>query len=364
MELPTAARESSNCCTVLSEHQEETLLDLEDSTKLFIVQVVLIIAYSTIIFLGVIGNSLVIYVVYKFKTLHTATNFFIANLAVADLLVNTLCLPFTLMYTLRGEWTFGKTLCFVLPYAQGLAVHVSTVTLNVIALDRYKCIVHHLETKMSKDACLAVIVVTWGVSAVIASPLAIFREYGTFSVSPEQSIQVCAEKWPSGYRDSAVYSISTLFLQYILPLSVISFAYVRIWAKLKNHVSPGVRNDRYRGRRKTTKMLVTVVIVFAVSWLPFHAFQLAIDIDSSVLHMKDFKLLYTVFHVVAMCSTFANPILYGWMNKNYQTAFMAVFKFEPRPVSETHRAGTGTKGSKRRLQVIYKMNQTSEEMRS
>lgn len=58
--------------------------------------------------------------------------------AAADLLVNTLCLPFTLVYTLQGEWKFGGTLCILLPYAQGLAVHVSTVTLNVIALDRHR----------------------------------------------------------------------------------------------------------------------------------------------------------------------------------------------------------------------------------
>ncbi|KAK1889731.1 Neuropeptide Y receptor type 2 [Dissostichus eleginoides] len=55
-----------------------------------------------------------------------------------DLLVNTLCLPFTLVYTLQGEWKFGGALCFLLPYAQCLAVHVSTVTLNVIALDRHR----------------------------------------------------------------------------------------------------------------------------------------------------------------------------------------------------------------------------------
>lgn len=59
-------------------------------------------------------------------------------LSPADLLVNTLCLPFTLVYTLQGEWKFGSTLCFLLPYAQGLTVHVSTVTLNVIALDRHR----------------------------------------------------------------------------------------------------------------------------------------------------------------------------------------------------------------------------------
>ncbi|CAK6974713.1 neuropeptide Y receptor Y2%2C like [Scomber scombrus] len=265
----------------------------EDPIKLLSVQVVLILAYSTIIVLGVLGNSLVIYVIYRFKTLRTVTNFFIANLAVADLLVNTLCLPFTLVYTLQGEWKFGSTLCFMLPYAQGLAVHVSTVTLNVIALDRHRCIVYHLETRMRKDVCFAVIALTWVLSAVLASPLAIFREYGSFTLGPGHTIQVCTEKWPGKNTDGTVYSISMLILQYFLPLSIISFAYARIWSKLRAHVSPaesGVKSsagsERHRRRRKTTKMLVTMVVVFAVSWLPFHAFQLATDIDSTVLDMR------------------------------------------------------------------------------
>lgn len=145
--------------------------------------------------------------------------------------------------------------------------------------------------------------------------------------------QVCTEKWPGKNTDGTIYSISMLILQYFLPLSIISFAYARIWSKLRGHVSPAENvgnssagSERHRRRRKTTKMLVTMVVVFAVSWLPFHAFQLATDIDSTVLDMRDFRLLYTVFHVVAMCSTFANPLLYGWMNRNYRAAFLAVFK--------------------------------------
>ncbi|KAG9259985.1 neuropeptide Y receptor type 2 [Astyanax mexicanus] len=327
-DLTGSSAASMNCCSLPIMQDEGALLDgLDDSTKLIGVQVILILAYSSIILFGVTGNALVIYVVYKFRNLHTVTNFFIVNLAVADLLVNTLCLPFTLMYTLYGEWKFGQAMCYLLPYAQGLAVNVSTITLNVIALDRYRSIVHHMETKMSKDVCAVVIAVTWVASAVLASPLAIFREYVTFDLTPEQSIQGCAEKWPGSSTDGTVYSISMFFLQYGLPLSVISFAYARIWTKLRKHISPGGgRSDRHRRRQKTTKMLAVVVAVFAVSWLPFHAFQLAVDIDSSVLEMKDYKLLYTVFHIVAMCSAFANPILYGWMNRNYRGAFAAVCK--------------------------------------
>uniref|UniRef100_A0A8C6S7S5 Neuropeptide Y receptor type 2 n=1 Tax=Neogobius melanostomus TaxID=47308 RepID=A0A8C6S7S5_9GOBI len=316
---------SYNCCVNATPTYAVPPLQLDDSTKLVGVQVVLILAYSTIIFCGVIGNSLVIYVVYRFKNLRTVTNFFIVNLAVADLLVNTLCLPFTLVYTLYGEWMFGQVLCFMLPCAQGMAVHVSTITMNIIALDRHRSIVRHTETRMSRDMCTLVIVITWAASALLASPLAIFREYGSFDISPKSLYRyVCMEKWPGSDMNGGIYSICMLFIQYGLPLAINSFAYIRIWSKLRNHLTAGCRNDRHQRKQKTTKMLITMVVVFAVSWLPFHAFQLAVDIDSTVLYRKDFKLLFTMFHIIAMCSTFVNPILYGWMNKNYRTAFLSV----------------------------------------
>ncbi|XP_028831624.1 neuropeptide Y receptor type 2 [Denticeps clupeoides] len=342
-ESTVAVIQHHNCCTT-ARQDEPTLQDLEDSTRLVGVQALLILAYSTIILFGVIGNAMVIYVVYKFKALRTVTNFFIANLAVADLLVNMLCLPFTLMYTLHGEWKFGRALCFILPFAQGLAVHISTITLNVIALDRYRSIVYHLETKMSWDVCVVVTALTWVSAAILASPLGIFREYATFDLTEERSIQVCTEKWPDSGNslDGRVYSVATFLLQYGLPLSVLSYAYVRIWSKLRSHANAdgSGRSNRQQRRRKTTKMLVAVVVVFALSWLPLHAFQLAVDFHSSILDMREFKLLYTAFHIVAMCSTFANPILYGWMNRNYRHAFLAVCNCRQEEASGTGRSRT------------------------
>ncbi|XP_034963926.1 neuropeptide Y receptor type 2-like [Zootoca vivipara] len=302
-----------------------------DSTKIPGVQIILIAAYSLIILLGFFGNSLVVYMIVRYRTMRTVTNFFIANLALADLMVDTLCLPFTLAYTLLDEWKFGAVLCHLVSYAQALSVHVSTLTLTVIALDRYRCIVFHLDSRISKKVSFTIIAFTWLVAAVLASPLAIFREYRYEEIpSINLRIAVCSEKWPSESRDATIYSLSMLLLQYVLPLSIICYAYIRIWFKLKSHISPTARSDSHCRRRKTTKMLVMVVVVFAVCWLPFHVFQLAVDLDL-VLIFHDYKLLYTVFHVVAMCSTFANPLLYGWMNKNYRNGFLMFFRCQNKP---------------------------------
>ncbi|KAL2077805.1 hypothetical protein ACEWY4_027309 [Coilia grayii] len=304
-----------------------------DITKHLIVQIALIAAYSLIILLGLVGNTLVIYMIILYKNMRTVTNYFIANLALADLMVDTICLPFTLAYTLLDEWKFGAVLCHLVPYAQALSVHVSILTLTVIALERYRCIVFHLERRLSRNASFTIIGLTWAASAVLAGPLAIFREYRQEEIPYiGLHIAVCSEKWPhSTNRDAVIYSLAMLLLQYVIPLGVISYAYVCIWAKLRSHVSPSSRSgDSLHRRKKTTKMLVLVVLVFALCWLPFHIFQLASDLDL-VLRFKEYKLLYTIFHIVAMCSTFTNPLLYGWMNKNYRNGFLMFFRCEHKP---------------------------------
>lgn len=305
---------------------------VDDITKHLSVQISLITAYSFIIILGLVGNTLVIYMIVIYKNMRTVTNFFIANLALADLMVDTMCLPFTLAYTLLDEWKFGAVMCHMVPFGQALSVHVSILTLTVIALERYRCIVFHMGQRLSRCASFIIISLTWAFAAILAGPLAIFREYRYEEIAYiNLRIAVCSEKWPHGSnRDAIIYSFSMLVLQYVLPLGIISYAYVCIWVKLKNHVSPSNRNDGITRRKKATKMLALVVVVFAVCWLPFHVFQLASDLDL-VLKFKEYKLLYTLFHIVAMCSTFTNPLLYGWMNKNYRNGFIMFFRCEHKP---------------------------------
>ncbi|XP_077060966.1 neuropeptide Y receptor type 2-like [Siphateles boraxobius] len=304
---------------------------VDDITKHLGVQISLIFAYSLIILLGLVGNTLVIYMIVLYRNMRTVTNYFIANLALADLMVDSVCLPFTLVYTLLDEWKFGAVMCHMVPYGQALSVHVSVLTLTVIAVERYRCIVFHLGQRLSRCTSFIIIGLTWTLAAVLAGPLAIFREYRYEEIPYiDLRIAVCSEKWPSG--TNVVYSVSMLLLQYVVPLAIISYAYVCIWMKLKNHVSPSSRSDGLVRRKKTTKMLALVVVVFAVCWLPFHVFQLASDLDL-ILKFKEYKLIYTLFHIVAMCSTFVNPLLYGWMNQNYRNGFLMFFRCEHKPDS-------------------------------
>lgn len=69
------------------------------------------VAYLLVFIVGLVGNCFVIAVVYRSPRMRTVTNFFIVNLAVADILVIVFCLPATLMSNIFVREYF-LNLCF------------------------------------------------------------------------------------------------------------------------------------------------------------------------------------------------------------------------------------------------------------
>lgn len=120
----------SNNTTVgeVSGHYHDQFLsssDMSDSPEygLYIVQLIRIMyyfIYSFIFVIGLVGNVLVCYVVFRTPSMHSVTNIFIANLALSDILLCLLSVPFTPLYLLIYEgWVFGSALCHLIPFSQG-----------------------------------------------------------------------------------------------------------------------------------------------------------------------------------------------------------------------------------------------------
>jgi len=112
-----------------------------------VVQALFCVIYTSIFVLGVFGNVLVCYVVGRNKAMQTVTNFFITNLALSDILLCVLAVPFTPLYSFLGRWIFGQILCHLVTYAQGTSVYISTLTLTSIAIDRYFVIIHPFQVR-------------------------------------------------------------------------------------------------------------------------------------------------------------------------------------------------------------------------
>lgn len=78
------------------------------------------IAFYAIIFvLALVGNLLIIITLIQNKRMRTVTNVFLLNLAISDMLLALVCMPFTLVPVILMDFIFGKFMCVFIRYLQG-----------------------------------------------------------------------------------------------------------------------------------------------------------------------------------------------------------------------------------------------------
>ena len=135
-----------------------------------IVAIALFISVAMVVV--VVGNMLVIIAIATENALKHITNWFIASLAVADLLLGLVIMPFSLANLLMGYWVFGELCCDL---HSAIDVLLSTASINnicLISLDRYWSITHAIDylkdRTPKKAACM--IVSVWVISGLISIP--------------------------------------------------------------------------------------------------------------------------------------------------------------------------------------------------
>lgn len=104
------------------------------------VVVILVVFYCLIIALAVVGNVIVIIVISRYRPRKSVTDMYILSLAVSDLLIATLNMPFQLYFVCANEWLAdgiaGEVLCKFTNYVQGVTIVACVLTLTAIAIDR------------------------------------------------------------------------------------------------------------------------------------------------------------------------------------------------------------------------------------
>lgn len=107
------------------------------------------------------------------------------------------------------------------------------MTLVAIAMDRYLLIVRYKKKKLSTKQSLKIIVIIWFLSQVPSSPLLLYSKTYRAQVGQDEYKTKCFESWPSvAIRHS--YSLLVFLVFYFIPLSVISWMYIKIVRKLRN----------------------------------------------------------------------------------------------------------------------------------
>lgn len=312
------------------ESENSTMCDYSEWTPSYSVIPVL---YMLIFILGLSGNGVVIYTVWRAQGKRRAADVYIGNLALADLTF-VVTLPLWAVYTALGyHWPFGVALCKISSYVVLLNMYASVFCLTCMSFDRYLAIVHslsstQLRTRGHMQACLAAI---WVLSGVLAAPTLLFRttkhdptsdpSFNRTTCGMDFSLVTTKKRqenlWVAGL------SISSSALGFLLPFLAMMVCYGFIGCTVTRHFNTLRKEDQRK--RRLLKIITTLVVVFAACWMPFHIVKSADALSYLEFFPAtcDFLRFLLLAHPYATCLAYVNsclnPFLYAFFDLRFRS---------------------------------------------
>ncbi|XP_076021043.1 alpha-1A adrenergic receptor-like [Genypterus blacodes] len=307
---------------------------------------------------AIAGNILVILSVVCNRHLRTATNYFIINLAIADLLLSTTVLPVSATLEILDYWVFGRIFCDIWAAVDVLCCTASIMSLCAISIDRYIGVSHPLQYPgiVTEKRALMAMVGVWVLSVVISiGPLFGWKQ------APSQDDTVCP------ITEEPFYALFSSLGSFYIPLIVILAMYFQVYIVAKRttkNLEAGVLRERMnsgeltlrihkgtqvqeepgssgKGRatqtrssltvkllkfsreKKAAKTLGVVVGMFTLCWLPFF---LALPIGSFNADLRPPDVLFKVIFWLGYFNSCLNPIIYPCYNREFKMAFIRILR--------------------------------------
>uniref|UniRef100_A0A3P9Q0U0 D(3) dopamine receptor n=1 Tax=Poecilia reticulata TaxID=8081 RepID=A0A3P9Q0U0_POERE len=179
--------------------------------------------YSLLILAIVFGNVLVCLAVLRERSLQTTTNYLVVSLAVADLLVASLVMPWAVyLEVVGGAWLFSRLYCNIFVTLDVMMCTASILNLCAISIDRYTAVVMPVlynTTHRSRKRVFVMIATVWVLAFTVSCPL-------LFGFNTTDDPLVCSISNP----DFVIYSSVVSFY---LPFIVTLLVYIRIYVFLR-----------------------------------------------------------------------------------------------------------------------------------
>uniref|UniRef100_K7G9G3 D(1B) dopamine receptor n=1 Tax=Pelodiscus sinensis TaxID=13735 RepID=K7G9G3_PELSI len=319
---------------------------------------------SLLILWTLFGNVLVCVAIIRFRHLRSkVTNIFIVSLAVSDLLVALLVMPWKAVAEVAGYWPFGA-FCNVWVAFDIMCSTASILNLCVISVDRYWAISSpfRYERKMTQRVALVMISVAWALSVLISFiPVQLNWHKGGEAVA-DGGVMRPSEGTPSSNEthegqaescDSSLnrtYAISSSLISFYIPVAIMLVTYTRIYriAQVQirrissleraaehaqscrsNHVDCHHHTSLKTSIRKETKVLKTLSVimgVFVCCWLPFFILNCMVPFCESPPNDPHASLpcvsetTFNIFVWFGWANSSLNPIIYAF-NADFRKVF-------------------------------------------
>ncbi|XP_041460895.1 galanin receptor 2a-like [Lytechinus variegatus] len=282
--------------------------------------------------LGILGNFLVILVVFWKNSSRRSTDILVGNLALADFLLSIVMIPRPDAQTMPSS-VAGRLYCIFIssPTLKWMLITVSSYQLVAICFDRYFAVVHPLifnrmVTKRRVYICTALVWLTF--------MLAGSRDIYVFYV--EDLTGRCVRRRFSAEGQMA-YVIYILCLRIGLPTVFILLSQLLIAKKLyqeakhfskiltEGSVTAGKPSNHLKARTRVLKMMLIVIVVFIICWAPsqiaYFCAKMGFDIARNYLGSP----LQRSFINLAYFNSCVNPFIYTARSPGFRKALKGIF---------------------------------------
>ena len=323
---------------------------LEERTEISVEDIMKVLTEVIIVLFGITGNVLVITVIKKLGKKKKNEDYYLQNLAIADIGVLLLAFPLAVVRVKHPlNWPFGEFVCRYLYPVPELSHGASIWFIAVIAVERYCKLVtlksHALNRPQDSQRAKIIVACIWMMSFLIFSlPLYFVVEYLELPLGGAS----CGPNWPS--RDGNMvmmrtYVVLVTFLSYILPLITISMTYTSISRTIRRssvfnkaitseqhgveqpekktpHITK-VTSIRLRQNKRARKIITPLVVVFAITMLPLNCVRLAFTIWPSIVTKRYYHDLWFALEILVILNSSLNPVIYSAVS----TAFRSRIKY-------------------------------------
>ena len=281
-------------------------------------------ALSLILAVSLMANCFIVMIVYKTPALRKPINYFIACMAISDLLYSIFWIPLylsSLLTSWRIDGQLGQALCKLVPFFGDISFVVSIQNLVLIAVDRFGAVVFPLRSPfIGSKLCPFFISAMWIVAGAVSSPNLL-----TFQLVEYSGEIQCQREWKTAFGESSSFTdflLPICILLIFIPVIILVILYSIILIKLKTQAHPGeqsanTQQHRKRQNRNVLQMSIAIVLVFVSCWLPFYTKLFVIEYSS--VQFSCAVLLYfdvAVVMTVAYCAI--NPIICFVFSSNYR----------------------------------------------
>ncbi|XP_071489073.1 thyrotropin-releasing hormone receptor-like [Diadema antillarum] len=327
----------------LSKEEAEGLLpdEVEVVIKAYVLPCVLAV--------GLFGNILFLIVVVRVPSIRTITNFYLVNLAVADLIYLTVGV---------GEklWRFhssplgndhtpkGSVGCSTISFVVDFAYNASVLLITAVTIERYYAICkpfwHRRIATWGRTR--RIVFATWLLSCVFAA-LLIPGHFDMIFYCLVYPDEPAYEDFPSLYglcqavsRTWVDIANALQLIPFFLALIVNSILYALIIRSLTARIKTeaALHTDRYRytkERNAVTRMLVITGVLFFLLYSPYHVVTLALVVagmigDDTYFAFSDkVNPYFPIFQTLMYINSANNPYIYGATNARYRRALKKTF---------------------------------------